>query len=293
MSKFTFSPRGNRLLNQVLRLNWEEQLDIADFLREFHACPPGVLSEDDPNYEAILAERLRKYEAGESEAISAEEFFRQLDEKYEHKFAKINGRKYPVWMKALRERCIELGPKLSGFYEHDFQIEFCDALLKDGYTAIREYPFHGGSGRCDLVIVSDDDCRAVKSWIEFKPVTCAGCSYWWPSKFFAGQFDHDICKLANQPDGERYFVLFAETHYPTIFDERRELPREGQELQIQQMAWAVSKWAGDVQPVELEAFPTGPEAYGHLLIWSVASFVEHDLATADGYYNLVPRTLIG
>lgn len=290
MGKFKFSPRANRLLNQVLRLDWQEQLNMADFLQEIHSCPPGVLSEDDPNFEEILAERLRQFETGEVEAIDGEEFFRQLDEKYEYKFARINGRKYPVWMKAIRERCVELGPKLSQFYERDFQIEFCDALLKEGYTAIREYPFTGTSGTCDLALVSVDDCRKVESWVEFKPVTCSDCSYWRPSKFFAGQFDHDIRKLAGQAEGQRYFVLFAETHYPTVFDERHDLPREGQELQIQQMAWAISKWAGDVPPVELEAFPVGRDTFGHLFIWSVSAFAPHELMTnAEGYYDLIPK----
>jgi hypothetical protein len=221
MSKYKFSPRGERLVNQVLRLDWEEQLDIADMLQDIHSCPPGVLSEDDPNFDEILMERLRQYESGESKGIPAEEVFREFEEKYEFKFAKRNGRRYPVWMKAIRERCVTLAEKISNYYEDDFQLEFCDALLKDGYTAFREYPFPDRTGWCDLAITSDDNCREVNNWIEFKPVTLEGCQYWRPAKFFEGQFKHDIRKLAKPLDGEKYFVLFAETHYPTIFDDER------------------------------------------------------------------------
>lgn len=289
MSKYKFSPRGERLVNQVLRLDWEEQLDISDMLASIHSCPPGVLSEDDPNFESILMERLRQYESGECKGISGEDFFRELDEKYEFKFAKRNGRKYPVWMKAIRERCVELGSKLSNYYEDDFQIEFCEALLKDGYTAIREYPFPDRSGWCDLALVSADDCRAIESWIEFKPVPLANCHYWRPSKFFEGQFKHDVRKLAALAGGEKYFLVFAETHSPTIFDDVRERPRYGEELQIQHMAWAISKWAGGIEPVELEAFATSSESYGHLLIWPVTDFVDHELRIdADGRYDLIP-----
>ncbi len=294
MSKYKFSPRGERLVNQVLRLDWEEQLDIADMLRDIHSCPPGVLSEDDPNFEEILMERLRQYESGESKAIPVEEVFAKLEEKYEIKFAKLNGRKYPVFMKSIRERCVELGSKLSTFYEDDFQIEFCDALLKNGYTAIREYPFTEISGKCDLALVSADNCRKVENWIEFKPVTCAGCSYWHPSKFFAGQFKHDIMKLAEQSDGDRYFLLFAETHFSFIFDPEFVLPRGGEELQIQHMAWAISKWANGNKPVELESFPTGSDSegalYGHLLIWQIDEFADHDVSIDTfGKYDLVQK----
>jgi putative addiction module component (TIGR02574 family) len=54
--------------------------DLTDSLAEetSHARPPGVLSDDDPNLNAILEARIAAYERGETKAIPWEEVKRRL-----------------------------------------------------------------------------------------------------------------------------------------------------------------------------------------------------------------------
>ncbi len=77
-----FSQPANELIDKLVELDWEEQLGIADYLRRLHARPPGVLSADDPNFEKIINERVRRMESGEDKGIPGEEVMRRLREKY-------------------------------------------------------------------------------------------------------------------------------------------------------------------------------------------------------------------
>jgi putative addiction module component (TIGR02574 family) len=65
-------PRRSR---QKLVRDLEQSLDYDLVL---HACPPGVLSEDDPNFEKILKARLRAYERGEVKGIPWENVLKRL-----------------------------------------------------------------------------------------------------------------------------------------------------------------------------------------------------------------------
>lgn len=51
-----------------------------------HDCPPGVLSEDNPNFRKILRERIEAYERGEDKGIPWEEVQAEMEER-------INARK--------------------------------------------------------------------------------------------------------------------------------------------------------------------------------------------------------
>jgi putative addiction module component (TIGR02574 family) len=76
------SEAAEKLLEAALQLSLDERLLIADVLYDSIPCPPGVLSTDDPNFEAILEQRRQDYESGISVGIPAEEVMRRLREKY-------------------------------------------------------------------------------------------------------------------------------------------------------------------------------------------------------------------
>ena len=80
--KREFSVGAEAIIDRLLDLDYEEQLGIADLLRRIHACPPGVLSANDPNFSDIINERVRQIESGEVRSIPADEVFRNLDRKY-------------------------------------------------------------------------------------------------------------------------------------------------------------------------------------------------------------------
>jgi hypothetical protein len=48
-----------------------------------HTCPPGVLSDADPNFMEILQSRLDAFERGETKAIPWEVIRKRLAKKYE------------------------------------------------------------------------------------------------------------------------------------------------------------------------------------------------------------------
>jgi hypothetical protein len=285
MHELSISPRARRLLGQLLDLPWEEQLDIADFLQDIHACPPGVLSEDDPDFDAIIQERIRKFESGEEKGIPAEEVFRKLDEKFG--FGTATRTKPPAWLDALRERLAMRGSALSNYWEADFQIELCDALTRDGYGAIREYPtYHGSKNTCDLALVSPDDCRKVEEWIEIKSVTYSDPNNWYPGHFLEGAFQGDIRKLAGQPS-RRFFLLYVESEDDTFDLSNPAEPQVGGNLYVPNMVQWITMWAGGREPFTTAAFPVG-ERYGHLFLWPVTEYADVSPSVVDGVYKLVP-----
>jgi hypothetical protein len=72
-------PRRSRekLLNDLRESLEEEKL---------HACPPGVLSDSDPNFMKIIEERLARYERGEDKGIRWEQVQAEME-------ARIHARK--------------------------------------------------------------------------------------------------------------------------------------------------------------------------------------------------------
>ena len=54
--------------------------DLQQSLDEEHlrACPPGILSEDDPNFETIIQARIAAYERGDVKGIPWEEVRERL-----------------------------------------------------------------------------------------------------------------------------------------------------------------------------------------------------------------------
>ena len=72
------SENGEKLLNALLDLDYQEQLAIVQKVQLIHSRPPGIMSENDPRFEDMLAERLRRYESGEDRGIPVEEVMARL-----------------------------------------------------------------------------------------------------------------------------------------------------------------------------------------------------------------------
>jgi hypothetical protein len=75
------SKRGEELMDAILELDFEEQMAIVEKIECIHSRPPGVMSEDDPRFEDMLKERMRKIESGESKGVPWEEVMAKLDAK--------------------------------------------------------------------------------------------------------------------------------------------------------------------------------------------------------------------
>jgi putative addiction module component (TIGR02574 family) len=46
-----------------------------------HACPPGMLSEDDPDFQKIIQERINAYDRGEDKGVPWEEVQKWMKER--------------------------------------------------------------------------------------------------------------------------------------------------------------------------------------------------------------------
>ena len=73
-------PRRSR---EKLAQELTESVEIEQIMRK---CPPGIMSEDDPNFKSIIKERIRAYESGEDPGIPWEEVRAEME-------ARINARK--------------------------------------------------------------------------------------------------------------------------------------------------------------------------------------------------------
>jgi len=76
------SEAAEKLKAALLELPVEERLEIADFLYASVPTPPGVMSEDDPNFEAVLNRRIAELDSGKVKGTPAEEVMARLREKY-------------------------------------------------------------------------------------------------------------------------------------------------------------------------------------------------------------------
>lgn len=70
----------NQALAAVMELSEAERMALADAVYASMPTPPG-LSEDDPNFDAILAKRVADLESGKVVGIPADELFKRLREK--------------------------------------------------------------------------------------------------------------------------------------------------------------------------------------------------------------------
>lgn len=70
-----------KLKAALLELPEAERLAIADFLYA-SLPPPGVLSADDPEFDALLDRRLADLESGRVKGVPAEEVMARLRKKY-------------------------------------------------------------------------------------------------------------------------------------------------------------------------------------------------------------------
>lgn len=74
------SEATKQLIAAVLELPEAERLAVVDAVYESLPKPPG-LSEDDPDFDAIIQRRLEDLESGRVVGIDGEEFFKRLREK--------------------------------------------------------------------------------------------------------------------------------------------------------------------------------------------------------------------
>jgi putative addiction module component (TIGR02574 family) len=74
------SETAEKLLPALLALPEMDRLDLANLLFDSLPSPPGVMSEDDPRFNAELDRRRAEHESGKSPGIRADEFFRKLRE---------------------------------------------------------------------------------------------------------------------------------------------------------------------------------------------------------------------
>jgi hypothetical protein len=265
-----FSKRGNELVEQLMKLDWEEQLDITEFVQDLYACPPGIMSADDPRWPDELARRLDDLKTGKSKTVDGQEFMDSLRKKYGDlpPSERFPGER-PDWLDRYREELAVWGDDLRSFQENHFRTALCHAILNQGLRAFAEYPYYESTEECDVAIACRQAWRQVESWIEFKPVQYDS-HYWNPSKFEI-VFRHDIEKLSKCHE-KRYFLMFVESHdYDLIVSEVKPV-RRGKHLSIPQMKLAISKWAGGSEPFTCEPFPIG-DHHGHLFLWPVTEFV--------------------
>lgn len=75
------SDDAEKLKAAVLDLPEADRWDLLGALMDSLPKPPGVMSEGDPGFDAMLDRRLAEYESGRVKAIPAEEVFRRLREK--------------------------------------------------------------------------------------------------------------------------------------------------------------------------------------------------------------------
>jgi putative addiction module component (TIGR02574 family) len=74
------SEATKQLIAAVLELPEAERLAVVDAVYESLPKPPG-LSEDDPDFDAIIQKRLEDLESGRVVGIDGEQFFKRLREK--------------------------------------------------------------------------------------------------------------------------------------------------------------------------------------------------------------------
>ena len=75
------SEAAEKLKTAVLELPLDERMELVDFIYQNLPKPPGVMSEDDPGFDAMLDQRRADHLSGKSKGIPADEFFRSLREK--------------------------------------------------------------------------------------------------------------------------------------------------------------------------------------------------------------------
>jgi putative addiction module component (TIGR02574 family) len=71
---------AEKLLPALLALPEMDRLDLANLLFDSLPTPPGLMSEDNPEFDVELDRRLAEHESGKSPGIPADEFFRKLRE---------------------------------------------------------------------------------------------------------------------------------------------------------------------------------------------------------------------
>lgn len=69
-----FAMKRAEVYAQALQLSEQDRLDLAGQLLASAGRPPGILSEDDPEYEAEIQRRIERVRSGESKGIPWEEF---------------------------------------------------------------------------------------------------------------------------------------------------------------------------------------------------------------------------
>lgn len=76
------SEAAEKLMADLLKLPESERLEIADLIYASLPPPPGVASEDDPIFDAMLRRRIEDLETGRVVGIPAEQVMQRLREKY-------------------------------------------------------------------------------------------------------------------------------------------------------------------------------------------------------------------
>lgn len=74
------SEAAEKVLFALLELPLDERMEVVDIVYANLPKPPGVMSDDDPELDAILDRRREEMLSGKVKGIPAEEFFRTLRE---------------------------------------------------------------------------------------------------------------------------------------------------------------------------------------------------------------------
>lgn len=76
------SERAKTLMAALMELPEAERLAIAEAIYDSLPCSPGVPSEDDPNFDAILEKRVDDIRSGRVVGKPVEEVMARLRDKY-------------------------------------------------------------------------------------------------------------------------------------------------------------------------------------------------------------------